>query len=202
MFPGSSKDNSGRADGGMAAASQPQPRPIPGLSSQHSDQQRMQDPAQQTRRSSFAGWSQSLFGFSSSGNKMPGTAGFSPPTTYSMAGANSLPDNSAAAFSGIGLFRRFSTSGAGSSAAPPSDSAKQTMETPSDYRWPATASGGGLDDALGDNGHGWAGGASKERHHHGHLQPKVFEEIQTQDDPPSRPDSRIKNLMLSGQFLI
>ncbi|KAJ1644626.1 hypothetical protein J3B02_006031 [Coemansia erecta] len=201
MFSGSNKNNSGNVSGNTGTAA-PQPQPIPKLAGQHSEQQHMQDPPEQTRRSSFAGWPQTLFGFSST-SKMPGASGFSPPTTsYSMAGANSLPDSTASAFSGMGLFRRFSTSSAG--VAPPSNDASQALENPrSDYRWPA-ANSSNLDKALDSGNNGGYGkassGANKEQRHH--LQPKVFDEIRTHEDPPSRPDSRMRNLMLSGQFLI
>ncbi|KAJ1946225.1 hypothetical protein FBU59_002081, partial [Linderina macrospora] len=35
-----------------------------------------------------------------------------------------------------------------------------------------------------------------------HPRSKVLAEVMERDDPPSRPDSRMRNLMLSGQFMI
>ncbi|KAJ2779323.1 hypothetical protein GGI15_003915 [Coemansia interrupta] len=149
--------------------------------------------SEQSRRSSFAGWSQSLFGMSP------------PAGTYSMAGASSLPDGAAPGFTGMGLFRRFSMS---NNAAPKQGLQQQQQKQGGEYYWPIPGAGSEtdthkLDEALGgsNSGIGHFGDNKDYSHHHG-AQPKVFDEIRARDDPPSRPDSRMRNLMLSGQFLI
>ncbi|KAJ1859935.1 hypothetical protein LPJ73_001615 [Coemansia sp. RSA 2703] len=152
--------------------------------------QNVPPPSEQSRRSSFAGWSQSLFGMSP------------PAGTYSMAGANSLPDGAAPGFTGIGLFRRFSVS---NNTAPKQE--LQQQQQVGQYHWPipgteAESGAHKLDEALnGSSNIGHFGNKDYSQYHHS-AHPKVFDEIRTREDPPSRPDSRMRNLMLSGQFLI
>ncbi|KAJ2889619.1 hypothetical protein IWW38_004600 [Coemansia aciculifera] len=99
-------------------------------------------------------------------------------------GSSQLPENTSAAFSGIGLFRRFSTSGV------PASGSQSFGQTP---MHPPPASE--LADALGRHARAELRGDTL-------PQPKVLDEVRGKNDPPSRPDSRMRNLMLSGQFLI
>ncbi|KAJ1731033.1 hypothetical protein LPJ72_004154 [Coemansia sp. Benny D160-2] len=126
------------------------------------------------------------------------------------------------AFSGIGILRRLSVS----NGAPPSSSQRTTPWSNQYTLAPASEadkSGGEMEpQSLGSidqetdmgtgGGHQHAGwpdfsksnsGLHHNNHGHRHLQPKVLDEMRSNDDdPPSRPDSRMRNLMLSGQFII
>ncbi|KAJ2721196.1 hypothetical protein GGI07_004122 [Coemansia sp. Benny D115] len=179
------------------------PQPIPGATAQ----------PQQARRSSFAGWSQSLFGMPPSISRTQTLSSpqqqqqqQQPASAFASAGANSLPETAASAFSGIGLFRRFSTSGAGNSSA--GQSQQQQPQMPQKYAWPGAEQATHtqeLDSAFENSHHQKRSGALGKDASGSpaqHFQPKVFDDIRAQDDPPSRPDSRMRNLMLSGQFLI
>ncbi|KAJ1746637.1 hypothetical protein LPJ78_005743 [Coemansia sp. RSA 989] len=148
-------------------------------------------PASSTRRNSFAGWSQSLFGLPA----RPAGA-TSPPPARTFSSAASLPDASpSSAVSSMGLFRRFSASqvpsAAGLSGAPAPR--MQSSGTASDTA-SAAAAVQGLAAAVGPP----AGPKAASPH----RLPRALEEVREAEDPPSRPDSRMRNLMLSGQFLI
>ncbi|KAJ1718940.1 hypothetical protein LPJ53_006200 [Coemansia erecta] len=179
----------GNSNGDRNNASAATPQPIPKFATAPQNV----PPSDQSRRSSFAGWSQSLFGMSP------------PAGTYSMAGASSLPDGAAPGFTGMGLFRRFSMS---NNAAPKQEQQQQQQQQQQggEYHWPIPGAGAEtgarrLDEAL-DGSSGIGPFGNKDYGHHHSAQPRVFDEIRARDDPPSRPDSRMRNLMLSGQFLI
>ncbi|KAI9504670.1 hypothetical protein GGI25_000677 [Coemansia spiralis] len=208
----------------------PQPIPAPpAFMQQQLQQQQQQGPGEQHRRNSFTGWSQSIFGLpqSTRTQTFPG-GGTSPPAAFpqyqvraqsfsnsadntntTAAGASS--ENTPSAFSGIGLFRRFSTSNA-QQQMPPAQIAHNALGTGHAlYTAEATARGGSssaeLSDAVAGSHHPWSAGHHKSpaafQHLHGHHpQPRALDEVRARDDPPSRPDSRMRNLMLSGQFLI
>ncbi|KAJ1730521.1 hypothetical protein LPJ61_002968 [Coemansia biformis] len=147
----------------------------------------------QQRRNSFAGWPQSIFGMPPAGRAQAAAAGTPQPTAYhppfaaqrpaaAQGGAASLPDGGPPAFSGMGLFRRLSLSQApgGAQAQPHHPSV-----TPA-----------GLDAAV-------RARLQPEHRKDAHPLPRALDEVRAVDDtPPSRPDSRMRNLMLSGQFLI
>ncbi|KAJ2076581.1 hypothetical protein H4R24_005623, partial [Coemansia sp. RSA 988] len=150
--------------------------------------------AAQSRRNSFTGWSHSIFGMPP-GRVQQGTSGggVSPPMAYPLHtahtfsgkdSATSLPGNAPpSAFSGIGLFRRLSTSQAQQPAAATATSEPMAAAT-------------ALDNAVSAHG-------QSELRKSAHPLPKTLEEVRSADDtPPSRPDSRMRNLMLSGQFLL
>ncbi|KAJ2667080.1 hypothetical protein IW148_000499 [Coemansia sp. RSA 1199] len=155
-------------------------------------------PAGERRRNSFTGWPQSFFGISGrvAGQPGPGPAESPLPAnnplhtarTFSGAGSASLPDSSSASLPGMGLFRRFSASQVPAQAQPQHPAAAQQ-----------------LGEAFGTHGPDMhAPGAAKAGAHWPATQrlPRALEEVREADDPPSRPDSRMRNLMLSGQFLI
>ncbi|KAJ2740409.1 hypothetical protein GGI20_005823 [Coemansia sp. BCRC 34301] len=165
------------------------PQPIPGAATMHSQQQ--------GRRSSFGAWPPTFFGGMSApasrsqafSNGIPPqiahpfpASGMAPNTTAS----SQLPENTPAAFSGIGLFRRFSASGV-----PAGGGSQPFGQTSMQHPPPASE----LADAIGRH-------ARTELRGDTLPQPKVLDEVRGKNDPPSRPDSRMRNLMLSGQFLI
>ncbi|KAJ1893163.1 hypothetical protein LPJ66_005921 [Kickxella alabastrina] len=207
MAPFGTNTGSNDANNTRSAVAPAAPQPIPISTA------RQQPPSQSNRRSSFGGWTQSLFGMSPpEGSRIqtgPKRNGLSPSAGYSAAGANSLPDAAASsAFSGIGLFRRFSTAStvAAPTATPTAPSYTQKVEDHSspEYKWIAANSATlKLGESIGvQQGLHAAKDPALSSDHQPQLQPKFFEEIRTNEDPPSRPDSRMRNLMLSGQFLI
>ncbi|KAJ2717285.1 hypothetical protein H4R19_000037 [Coemansia spiralis] len=145
----------------------------------------------QQRRNSFAGWPQSIFGMPAA-SRAPGAATGIPqpmglpqvPTARSnsiQGGAASLPDSGSAAYPSIGLFRRLSLSQAPAGAQRPLQPPPEAM---------------GLGAAV-------SARLQREQHKDAHPLPRALEDVRAaQDTPPSRPDSRMRNLMLSGQFLI
>ncbi|KAJ2794536.1 hypothetical protein H4R20_006191, partial [Coemansia guatemalensis] len=150
--------------------------------------------AAQNRRNSFTGWSHSIFGMPPGRVQQGSSGGVSPPIAYPLHtahtfsgkdSATSLPGNAPppSAFTGIGLFRRLSTSQVQQPAA--ATAAPEPVAAVS-----------ALDDAVGAHG-------QSELRKSAHPLPKTLEEVRGADDtPPSRPDSRMRNLMLSGQFLL
>ncbi|KAJ2844738.1 hypothetical protein IWW36_005065 [Coemansia brasiliensis] len=156
-------------------------------------------PASSARRNSFTGWSQSLFGLPA----RPAGA-TSPPPARTFSSAASLPDASpSSAVSGMGLFRRFSASqvppGLSGAPAPPLPQSAGTASSAAANAAAANAAAAnaavqGLAAAVGQPAAPKA--ASPRR------LPRALEEVREAEDPPSRPDSRMRNLMLSGQFLI
>ncbi|KAJ2815901.1 hypothetical protein GGI24_005894 [Coemansia furcata] len=163
------------------------PQPIPGAT--HSQQQ--------GRRNSFGAWPPTFFGGMSPPTR-PQTFsnGISPPVGHPFpagglpSAPSRLPENTPAAFSGIGLFRRFSASGASADGSQPFGQAAMKQQ-PQHHPPPASE----LADAIGRH-------ARAELRGDAFPQPKVLDEVRGKGDPPSRPDSRMRNLMLSGQFLI
>ncbi|PIA18775.1 hypothetical protein COEREDRAFT_79760 [Coemansia reversa NRRL 1564] len=149
--------------------------------------------AAQNRRNSFTGWSHSIFSMPSERMQQGASGGVSPPIAYPLHTAHTfsgkdsatpLPGNApASTFSGIGIFRRLSTSQAQQHTA--------VTATPK-----PTAAMSALDNAVGMHG-------QPEPRKNAHPLTKTLEEVRSVDDtPPSRPDSRMRNLMLSGQFLL
>ncbi|KAJ2778597.1 hypothetical protein H4R18_004511 [Coemansia javaensis] len=132
----------------------------------------------QPRRNSFAGWPQSIFGIAPAA-RAQGIAAGAPAARAPAAArdtAASLPeaDSGLGAFPGIGLFRRLSTSHAQSQ--------------------PAAAVG--LDAAV-------RARLQPDQRKDARPLPRALEGARAAEDtPPSRPDSRMRNLMLSGQFLV
>ncbi|KAJ1950636.1 hypothetical protein EC988_004316 [Linderina pennispora] len=145
------------------------------------------------RRNTFTGWPGTFFTPMATA-RPNGTMGMSPSsgmpsgsTAHSFSGqpamASSPPsDQAMSAFSGIGLFRRFSASAA-SGGPPPS----QPLQHPVDQAQH-------LHEAFPASDFGF--------HKDQHPRSKILSEVREHDDPPSRPDSRMRNLMLSGQFMI
>ncbi|KAJ2485236.1 hypothetical protein IWW37_006000 [Coemansia sp. RSA 2050] len=157
---------------------------------------------QQGRRSSFSAWPPTFFGGMSPPTRPQAfSSGIPPPVAHpfptsgmaatTAAASGQLSDNNTpAAFSGIGLFRRFSASGASVDGSQPFGhaAAKQHYQS---HPLPTSE----LADAIGRHARAELSGDAL-------PQPKVLDEVRGKGDPPSRPDSRMRNLMLSGQFLI
>ncbi|KAJ2773015.1 hypothetical protein IWQ56_001145 [Coemansia nantahalensis] len=147
----------------------------------------------QQRRNSYAGWPQSIFGIPSAA-RAPGAAASVPqptglphPSTAPIhpmqGGAASLPDGGMAAYPSIGLFRRLSLSQA------PTGAQQQQQPAPSLEAMGLSAGVSARLQAL--------------QHKDAHPLPRALDEVRAANDtPPSRPDSRMRNLMLSGQFLV
>ncbi|KAJ1651046.1 hypothetical protein GGF44_000710 [Coemansia sp. RSA 1694] len=170
------------------------PQPIPGAATTHSQQQ--------GRRSSFSAWPPTFFGGMSapSSRSQAFSNAISPPLAHpfpvsgvapAATASSQLPENTPTAFSGIGLFRRFSTSGVPAGGSQPLGQTS-TQQQQQQHRPPPASE---LADAIGRH-------ARAELRGDALPQPKVLDEVRGKNDPPSRPDSRMRNLMLSGQFLI
>ncbi|KAJ1900280.1 hypothetical protein LPJ81_003975 [Coemansia sp. IMI 209127] len=203
----------------------PQPIPMSAASARRGNEQQHQQGTsppslgEQYRRNSFTGWSQSFFGIPQAGRaqqpqppqeQQAYPTGESLPTgipypqmrSYSLsseasAGAPPPPPGNASsfssAFSGMGILRRLSVS----NGAPQQQQQQQMARAPlvsQDALGQATSNGQQQQQHIG------LPEFHKSSHH---PQPRVLDEMRgKEDDPPSRPDSRMRNLMLSGQFLI
>ncbi|KAJ2356453.1 hypothetical protein IWW50_003386 [Coemansia erecta] len=158
------------------------------------------------RRNSFAGWSQSFFGLS---GRTAGPAGASPPAnfppanyplhtarTFSGPGPAAPDSATASSLPGMGMFRRFSASQvpAQPQPQPQHPAAAQGLSEAVGAHWPDAPKPDMYHPAASTPNAHWPSGSRL---------PKALEEVREADDrPPSRPDSRMRNLMLSGQFLI